>query len=82
MYIDSLMPLALQFEAVLVDSPQDIEIDAHLLEHIDGAGLQLLYAFARDARQMGKRITWTGMSPQIADQAALLGMQDMLGLGR
>jgi ABC-type transporter Mla MlaB component len=80
MLVDSLSPMALTLEAVLVDSPDTIEMDASLLEHVDTAGMQLLYAFARDARRDGKTLVWHGLNPQIVDAARLLGMSGMLAM--
>ena len=80
MVADTLASMALQLEAVLVDSPGRIEMDASALEHVDTAGMQLLYAFARDARLDGKTLVWQGVSPQIVEAARLLGMSDMLAL--
>lgn len=80
MLVDNLASMALQLEAVLVDSPACIEMDASALEHVDTAGMQLLYAFARDARQDGKTLAWQDMNPHIVEAARLLGMTDMLAL--
>lgn len=81
MIVDDLASLALQLEAVLIDSPETIDIDATRLEYVDTAGLQLLYAFARDAHKAGKRIVWHGVRPEVAESARVLGMLDELDFG-
>lgn len=80
MLADNLATVALQLEAVLVDSPARIEVDAHGLEHVDTAGMQLLYAFVRDARQDGKSVAWKDASSQFVEAARVLGMHAALGL--
>jgi anti-anti-sigma regulatory factor len=77
---DNLATVALQLEAVLVDSPELIEVDAHALELVDTAGMQLLYAFVRDAWQDGKRVAWKDPTPQFEEAARVLGMSHALGL--
>lgn len=79
---DNLASMALQLEAVLIDSPEHIEIDASRLEEVDTAGMQLLYVFARDAGGLGKHVSWHGVQPQVADAARVLGMTDLLAFGR
>jgi len=80
MLADTLATVALQFEAVLMDSPARIEVDAHALEHVDTAGMQLIYAFARDARKEGKSVAWRNASPRFVEAARVLGMLDALSL--
>lgn len=79
--VDDLASVALQLEAVLIDSPATIEIDATKLEMVDTAGMQVLYAFVRDAHKMGKRVEWHGMPAHVVEAARLLGMTDVLGDG-
>lgn len=77
---DGLASMALHLEIALADSPARIEIDARALEHVDSAGMQLLYAFACEARTRGKTLDWHGVRPSVAEAARLLGMGDMLAL--
>ncbi|MEW6728678.1 MAG: STAS domain-containing protein [Pseudomonadota bacterium] len=72
--VEDLASIALQLEAVLVDSPEVIDIDASRLEHVDTAGMQLLYAFVRDARRMNKAVRWHHLSAAVRDAAQVLGM--------
>ncbi|MEW6764680.1 MAG: STAS domain-containing protein [Pseudomonadota bacterium] len=80
MFASSLAPMALQLEAVLLDGPERIEIDAHALTCIDGVGMQLLYVFARDARTAGKTVIWHGAGPRFVEAAKILGMAEGLAL--
>lgn len=79
--VEDLASMALQLEAVLVDSPEVIEIDASRLESVDTAGMQLLYAFARDAQGLGKTVRWHGVTPALREAAQVLGMASMLAWG-
>lgn len=76
--VEDLASMALQLEAVLVDSPEVIDIDASSLEQVDTAGMQLLYAFARDARRLGKTVRWHGLTPAVLEAAQVLGMAALL----
>ncbi|MGB9578010.1 MAG: STAS domain-containing protein [Halothiobacillaceae bacterium] len=75
---DELPSVALQLEAVLVDSPEQIDIDASLLRYADTLGMQLLYAFARDARAQGKQVRWHHLAPEVAELARGLGMAALI----
>lgn len=76
--VEDLASMALQLEAVLVDSPEVIDIDASRLELVDTAGMQLLYAFARDAQRLGKVVHWHGLTPAVREAAQVLGMAALL----
>jgi anti-anti-sigma regulatory factor len=75
---DELSAVALQLEAVLVDSPEQIDIDASALRYADTLGMQLLYAFARDARAAGKQVRWHKLTPEVAALAQQLGMAALI----
>lgn len=57
-----------------------ITVDAAGLEHVDGAGAQLLLAFCRAARERGLDLVWRGVSPALNDVAQLLRLTEILGI--
>jgi anti-anti-sigma regulatory factor len=58
----------------------EVAFEISRLSRIDGAGVQLLLAAVRDTRRGGGTVTWHGMSPALADAAALLGLTEELGI--
>jgi anti-anti-sigma regulatory factor len=57
-----------------------ITIDVTALQRIDTAGLQLLAAFVRDRRTVGRTVAWRGRAPALEAAAGLLGLNGMLEL--
>lgn len=57
-----------------------ILLDARQVEKADAAGLQALVAGRRALEQAGKRVEWSGATEQLKAAAALLGLEDALGL--
>lgn len=55
-------------------------IDASRLEHVDGAGAQLLAAAFRDGERRGYRVVLQDPSPALREAAARLGLSSLLGL--
>lgn len=51
-------------------------LDAAAVEHVDYAGMQLLFAFRHAAHQQGHTIRWANPPERLKDAAALLGMAD------
>lgn len=66
----------------LLNSRRDLVLDGRAISDIDTAGLQLLAALCRDARERGIAVRWTGVSAELAAGAALLGLAAVLGLDR
>ncbi len=56
-----------------------VELDASRVERVDTAALQLLAAFCRAVRDGGLTLSWHGISPALADAAAILGLSETLG---
>ena len=63
-----------------LDADQDVELDASELSRIDGAGLQLLAAFALELGQRGHALHWHGVSEALAKGAQVSGLANLLGL--
>ncbi len=58
-----------------------IVLDGSEVQHIDGAGLQLLLALRQTAHQEGLSLDWRKPSARLREAAALLGLTGPLGLG-
>ena len=65
---------------MLIDRGLPVEIDGTSLEILDGAGLQLLAAFFKDADAKGLALSWRGGSEPLQRAAATLGLVDVLKL--
>ena len=61
-------------------SDQSVEISAGELRQIDGAGLQLLVAFIKEANKMHIEINWVGVSEVLIKAASILGVTSQLQL--
>ena len=55
----------------------DVIVDASAVERIDGAGLQLLYAFAKDLAK-SQRSLHLNPSPVVRDALAAAGLTDVM----
>jgi len=67
-------------EALQGDS--DIVIDGAEIEQIDGAGLQLLAAFALEAEKMHIAFKWCGASLVLCEASGQLGLAEVLRLNQ
>lgn len=61
-------------------SKRSVVIDAHAVEKVHSASLQLLYAFVRDREQAGHATLIESSSAPLIDAARLLGMSAALGM--
>lgn len=57
-----------------------VAIDAHQVERIDTAAMQVLLAFVRDRHSQQRVVEWLGLNETFVDSARLLGIDAMLGL--
>ncbi len=57
-----------------------VKLDAASVEKIDTAGVQLLAAFQRDAREGGCEVTWVSPSSVLRDAVQRLGLTNVLAL--
>jgi ABC-type transporter Mla MlaB component len=64
----------------LLDNNQSIEISAEELQRVDGAGIQLLVALFREAKEKGLAISWHSTSESLLEAASLLGVKAQLHL--
>lgn len=64
----------------LLDAGETIELSASDTENIDGAGLQLLATFIKDAKNRGIQINWGKSSDAVREAAGQVGLSVVLGL--
>ena len=57
-----------------------VKLDAAAVEKIDTAGVQLLAAFHRDAKDRGCDVSWISPSVPLRDAAQRLGLTNVLAL--
>lgn len=77
--INKVPALQEMLERFAEDSSQDrVVIHAAQVERVDTAGIQLLYAFVREAQRRGIALEWDQPSAKLATAAELLGMRSKL----
>ena len=62
----------------LLDDAAPVEICAENVDQIDGAGLQLLATFVKDAISKNIVISWAGVSGVLLDAVKVVGLTDAL----
>jgi len=67
------------FLKIIIDG-MGVTLDASELEQVDGAGLQLLAAFYKDAMRKGVAVNWNKISRSLDDAVTMMGMKEALGL--
>jgi anti-anti-sigma regulatory factor len=74
---------SIALKSALLDLLMDqhpVTIDAHAVERIDTAALQVLCAFVRDRKAAGGEVIWAGCTENFSEAIRLLGLQQALGL--
>ena len=61
-------------------SASSVTLDGSEVEQVDGAGIQLLAAFMKEAAERQIEIRWQGVSDPLRSAAAQLGLGDFLRL--
>ena len=64
----------------MLESKQDITIDASAVEMLDTAILQLLLAFVNKIRSQNREVVWIKPSEEMINRATTLNLQAGLGL--
>lgn len=54
----------------------ELVLDASAVEHVDFAGMQLLFAFRQSAHQQDCKIRWENPPDRLKNAAVLLGMNE------
>jgi len=49
-------------------------LDVSAMERVDAAAMQLLYAFVRERKARGGKVSWVGDSPSFSEAVRLLGL--------
>jgi len=65
---------------LLLESKQDITIEAYAVEMLDTAILQLLFAFVNKIKAENREVVWTNPSEEMISRATILNLQAGLGL--
>ena len=68
-----------QLSQLLIEQ-KNILINAENVERIDGAGLQLLVAFFKEAKSLSIKLEWQSCSEALKDSAELSGLTGNLDL--
>ncbi len=63
-----------------VDAVEPVGFDASAVQKVDTAGLQVLLAFISQRRKSGGALKWMGCSEAVRKAAALLALEQPLGL--
>ena len=79
MDIAAVADLKTQLQALLAEEGA-IVLDGESVERIDGAALQLLASFYREASRLGTQPRWQAASEALTQAVALLGLSRHLGL--
>ena len=77
--IESAAELRERLQAVLGDGAS-LRIDAHAVERVDTAGLQVLASLQKTLQARGGGLQWEGFSDEMLDALELAGMKSLLGL--
>lgn len=64
----------------LLEEPRTVTLDAGAVQRVDTAALQLLAAFVRDRRLVGRNTEWRGADRTLEPAARLLGIDGVLEL--
>ncbi len=64
----------------MLDAGGEIRLDAGSIDSIDGAGVQLLAVFFKEAVTHGIGVGWSAVSPALADAAGILGLRELLNI--
>ncbi len=77
--IESAAELRERLQTVLGDGAS-LRIDAHAVERVDTAGLQVLASLQKTLEARGGGLKWEGFSEEMLDALELAGMKRLLGL--
>jgi ABC-type transporter Mla MlaB component len=64
----------------LFESVSVMSLNGSDIEQVDGAGIQLLAAFMKEAAERQIEVRWSGVSDRLWSAATQLGLADLLGL--
>jgi len=64
----------------ILDAHVDITIQSEDLSRVDAAGVQLMYAFVKEAKSRSITVKWASVSDALEEAATMLGLHDGLGI--
>jgi len=64
----------------LFESASVVTLDGSGVEQVDGAGVQLLAAFMKEAAERQVEVRWSGVSDRLWSAATQLGLAEVLDL--
>ncbi len=64
----------------MLDAGGEIRFDASAVDNVDGAGMQLLAVFFKEAVTHGIQVEWRGVSNTLAEAAGVLGLRELLNI--
>jgi len=62
----------------IFDKYDKVQLNGDAIEQIDGAGIQLLAAFIKQAVEEHAQVEWIGVSDKLRESAEQLGLTDLL----
>jgi len=65
--------------SAILDAQVDISIQSEALSRVDAAGVQLMYAFVKEARVRSITLTWESVSDALLEAATALGLNESMG---
>jgi len=63
----------------MLDAQVDVCIESETLSRVDTAGVQLLYAFIKEAETRSVKVIWKSVSDALKETAATLGLSENMG---
>jgi anti-anti-sigma regulatory factor len=63
-----------------LDAARPVTLDGGAVAQVDTAALQVLAAFARDARAAGVAVTWAAASDTLRRGVGILGLNELIAL--
>ncbi|MDQ6969444.1 MAG: STAS domain-containing protein [Mariprofundus sp.] len=64
----------------ILDAHVDVTIQSESLSRVDAAGVQLIYAFVKEAKSRSISVKWESVSDTLVETATMLGLHDGLGI--
>lgn len=63
-----------------MNAGENCVLDGSAVEHVDTAGIQLLFAFIKTSNKQGSQIQWQGVSEKLRSAMDRLGMTREMGV--
>jgi len=63
----------------VLNAEVDISIESEDLSRVDAAGVQLLYALVKEAKQRSVALKWVSVSDELKEATTMLGLNQSMG---